>query len=305
MSVCYIENGIITGGHVVKLRHSIATRATICSIIIILIVGILLVQYTYSDAKHALEERMGHELMTVATITASQLNGDVVRAIEPGQENTTAFLDVQNTLNRIRSSSQDIKYIYVMRKAGEKVEFVVDGDYGFDPEAASIGDIYDETSPAMLDGFTVPSADDHFTTDQWGTVLSGYAPIKNSAGVVVGIVGVDMDSDRVIQQQNVIGGTVYVVIIMTALAMAVVIAFFMFTTFRDMRKLIRSAEKVSDGDLNVLIDVWRKDEIGELAEAFNKMVASLNFERKMRQLEPMGPAPVMKDEPQPAKTEEQ
>ncbi len=288
----------------VKLWHSIATRATICSIIIILIVGILLVQYTYNDAKHALEERMGHELMTVATITASQLSGDAIESIRPGQENNTAFLDVQDTLNRIRSSSQDIQYIYVMRKAGEKVEFVVDGDYGFDPEAASIGDVYDETSQAMWDSFTVPSAEDQFTTDQWGTVLSGYAPVKNSNGVVVGIVGVDMDSNRVIQQQNVIGGTVYIVIILTALAMAIVIAFFMFTTFRDMRKLIRSAEKVSGGDLNVLIDVWRKDEIGELAESFNKMVASLNFERKMRQVGPMEPAPGTKDEPMLAETAE-
>ncbi len=283
----------------VKLRHSIATRATICSIIIILIVGILLVQYTYSDAKHALEERMGHELTTVAIITASQLDGNAVETIRPGQENTTGFLGIQNTLNRIRSSSQDIQYIYVMRKAGDKVEFVVDGDYGFDPEAASIGDVYEETTPAMMDGFTLPSADDRFTTDQWGTVLSGYAPIKNTNGVVVGLVGVDMDSNRVIQQQNVIGGTVYVVILLTALAMAIVIAFFMFTTFRDMRKLIRSAEKVSDGDLNVFIDVWRKDEIGELSEAFNKMVASLNFERKMRLVEPMGPVPEQKDTPLP------
>jgi HAMP domain-containing protein len=257
------------------------------------------VQYTYNDAKHALEERMGHELTTVATITASQLDGNAVETIRPGQENSTGFLDIQNTLNRIRSSSQDIQYIYVMRKAGDKVEFVVDGDYGFDPEAAAIGDVYEETTPAMMDGFTLPSADKGFTTDQWGTVLSGYAPIKNSNGVVVGLVGVDMDSNRVIQQQNVIGGTVYIVILLTALAMAIVIAFFMFTTFRDMRKLIRSAEKVSDGNLNVFIDVWRKDEIGELAEAFNKMVASLNFERKMRQVEPMGPVPEQKDIPMP------
>lgn len=31
------------------------------------------------------------------------------------------------------------------------------------------------------------------TTDKWGSYFSAYAPIKNSAGEIVGIVGVDCE----------------------------------------------------------------------------------------------------------------
>ena len=36
------------------------------------------------------------------------------------------------------------------------------------------------------------SSDKDFTSDEWSKVISGYAPIKNRIGEVVGIVGVDI-----------------------------------------------------------------------------------------------------------------
>jgi len=46
---------------------------------------------------------------------------------------------------------------------------------------------------------------------------------------------------------------------------------------RDIKKLNKTANEISTGNTNITIDVKRKDEIGDLAESFGRMVASLKF----------------------------
>ena len=89
-----------------------------------------------------------------------------------------------------------------MRQNGSAVEFVVDADYGIEPDAAIIGEIYPNFAPNLLKGFLQPSTGTEFITDKWGTTLSGYAPIRDGSGGVVGLVGVDMDSHKVIEKQQ-------------------------------------------------------------------------------------------------------
>ncbi len=43
------------------------------------------------------------------------------------------------------------------------------------------------------------------------------------------------------------------------------------------KKLTTAADKVSKGDMSVTIDIKSKDEIGELAESFGRMVTAVKF----------------------------
>jgi adenylate cyclase len=239
--------------------------------------------YTYNETKKALKERQQDELQSVAGVDATQINGTVIAALQPGDENTTAYTAIRDQLGAMRAINPNIKYIYIMRKTGDKVEFAVDADYGTDPEAAMIGDVYEGTNEELMAGFAGLSADKEFTTDQWGTVLSGYAPIKDAGGKVVGLVGVDMASDKVIEQQNFIGNTIYAIVGVSIVIAAIIIGYFVATIMRDINKLNQQAEKISKGDMDVIVDVKRKDEVGDLAESFSRMVASIKFERMMRE----------------------
>ncbi len=86
-----------------------------------------------------------------------------------------------------------------MRKVGNATEYIVDADYSIN-DGAPIGYVCYPTAldTAFLAGFVEPSAEPAFYTAQWGnvtyTAISGYAPIKDSNGTVVGLVGVDMGS---------------------------------------------------------------------------------------------------------------
>ena len=57
--------------------------------------------------------------------------------------------------------------------------------------------MYEEASPELVRSFTTgePFVEGP-STDRWGTWVSGLAPIKDSAGRVVAVMGMDVDATR-------------------------------------------------------------------------------------------------------------
>jgi methyl-accepting chemotaxis protein len=260
-----------------KFFCSLQTKLIASFVLLILIIAGGTFLYTFTETKKALKETMQDELKAVAASIATQINGDSLTVLQTGDEAKTSFQQIRDQLLAVRSAYPDIKFVYTMRKVENKVSFIVDADYGNTQDGASVGDVYEKTNPRLIDGFTQTSADDELTVDQWGTTLSGYAPVKNSTGKIVGLVGIDMSGDRVIQKQNFIGNTIYFIIGIAILVAAIIIGIFSLTIIRDIKKLNHSANEISKGNSDIFIDVKRQDEIGELAESFSRMIASLKF----------------------------
>ncbi|MCU0629802.1 MAG: PAS domain S-box protein [Methanoregulaceae archaeon] len=193
---------------------------TISIILIILILVITsLAVYTISlETQKALKGAVQDKLITVATITSSQIDADEFAQIREGEENTPRFIRIRDQLQQSIKSSSNIRYIYTLRKTGDRIIFVVDGDYGYDQKAARIGTVYLEPDPEMIQGFSSPTATTDFTRDNWGVVLSGYAPIRDDKGRVVGIVGVDMDSSVAIALINQANLVIFIIGIIAMLA---------------------------------------------------------------------------------------
>ncbi|WP_298667615.1 hypothetical protein [uncultured Methanofollis sp.] len=126
------------------------------------------------------------DMKALAADTAARIDGDAMAALQPGDENTTAFIAIRDQLNAVRASNNNITYAYTMRKAGDAVEYVVDAEYGSSKYAAAIGDQYTMSAAdtVILTGFVKPCAGTYTDT-------VAYAPIKNSSGAFVGLVGVD------------------------------------------------------------------------------------------------------------------
>jgi len=190
-------------------RHS---RTLSLVLILLILIGTGVIVYSLSfETRSALKESLQEKLISVAGITASEIDGDAFARLQPGDENSTDFLRVRDQLRHTKDVSPDIHYIYTMRKTGDSAAFVVDADFGYTADAVGIGEPYPEAEPELLAGFSGPSADAEFTTDQWGSVLSGFSPIRNSSGAVVGIVGVDMDSSNVLAEIDRINLILYLV----------------------------------------------------------------------------------------------
>lgn len=126
----------------------------------------------------------------------------------PVYEKTVLMLDA------IRSQNPDIRFAYILRPTDDPTffSFVADADSlhpstPYDLNGDGVinnqdtqtppGTAYDVTStPAIPQALNGPSTTDKPYTDQWGTYMSGFAPIKDSSGKTVAVVGFDIDYTR-------------------------------------------------------------------------------------------------------------
>lgn len=153
-----------------------------------------------------LKQRFELRVTSIASTAAILIDGQAHDRLRTrADENRAEYREIQKVLQDIKKVNPDISYIYTMRKlgtggTGEKWEFVVDTKT---KDPFHIGDVYDATGQdAMKQAEAGVIAEDGLVTDQWGARLSGYAPIKNINGQIVGIVGLHIAADNFHDQER-------------------------------------------------------------------------------------------------------
>jgi len=119
----------------------------------------------------------------------------------------------------------------------------------------------------------VPWVGRAFVVNAW--YITAYSPIKDIDGERIGMLYVGMLEAPYVDLRN------RVVLIFLGIAVASVILLSViayFTTTRisgPIKALLNATKKVADGDLEHRLEIESRDEIGELAESFNRMTAAL------------------------------
>ncbi|MBI4615841.1 MAG: serine/threonine protein kinase [Planctomycetes bacterium] len=133
------------------------------------------------------------------------------------------FKRVHDHIRRVSAENPEVKFIYTLRKLeGEHDwEFVVDRDVDpVDLDGDGEADLEDKAEMGTFPGLKyvwdespemkqtvddlVPRHDPEFSADEFGFVLSGYAPIGDRKGTGGYILGVDMDNSRLTSFRNVV-----------------------------------------------------------------------------------------------------
>lgn len=141
---------------------------------------------------------------SIATAGSLSIDTKVLSAIIRDDDTTPAFLEIKKHLKKIRDLHTSIRYVYIVKQTDKQgiASFWVDAEE--DLELVSpFGEEYDTAqSPMMWEAFSGEAlVEDSFTTDEWGVWLSSYAPVRNSEGHVIAVLGLDMDS-RVITAKH-------------------------------------------------------------------------------------------------------
>ncbi len=265
-------------------RLSFMTWASLVFLCLIIVIAAGTFTVTYQESRSALREATREELISLASIVATQVDGDIFREIEPGDENTPEFLAIRDQLNAIRNSDRNIRYIYTMKKSGDDIIFVVDGDYGIKPDAAVIGQLYPDPPPELFEGFRIPSADREFTSDMWGTFLSGYAPIFDSDGNSVGLAGVDMDESAVVARMDFLGWPMLIGIFGILALCGIGIIFFEVARHRSDKALWESEERYRRFFTTSRDCVFITSRAGEWIDINPSAVALFGFESRKEML---------------------
>ncbi len=252
-----------------KLGAKITLTTMVIAVVVSLLVGIISINYMEESLLNASRAQS----VAMAESAANTIDGDQIAKIQVGDEETENYKQVLEQLQGFLVS-EDIEYIYTMREADGVVQFVVDADT---EEGAAIGEEYEtyDKIDIALGGET--SMDDEVTTDEWGSYYSAFAPIFDSEGNVVAIVGVDCSVDSIDAKISDMTKTL-VIIEIICIIVAFVISMLMGRLMaRNVLTINRKMEELAgtDGDLTQEIKIHSGDEIENVASSFNSFMVKL------------------------------
>lgn len=231
-------------------------------------------------------ETIRRQVASIAATGALSIDGDVHRSIppEPSSASLPAYQGLQSQLKRILAANPGIRYVWTMVRTPERGVTQFIGDVGGGGEKVP-GKRYDARDiPDLWTGFEVPTADRKAVRDAWGVSISGYAPIRNRAGEVVAILGVDVYDQRLYELRQ-----RFFLFLAVSLATALLLGVWTGTwvarrVATPLDRLVKSMRSVEQGNLEEEIRMRTGDEFEDAASAFNRMTGAVRSSRAQLRL---------------------
>lgn len=200
------------------------------------------------------------------------VNGDKLqKVIESESKEIPEYQDLITSMSEAKSKGTARNFYTLLRENDQNTKFLVDVSV----EPSEFLDDYEMSSDIQeaFKGNVVVSKDSY--TDEYGTFISAYAPVKDSSGKIVAVTGIDVDASLFENIKSQMFKTT--IILMTGLAVIIIIIVYSYSKIlsRNISKIKNELEKMSEGNLTEKIDIKTNDEIEEIALSINKVCNSL------------------------------
>ena len=257
-------------------KRGIFKQLFLCLALLLLFGNAVLGLAAYNRSESALFEQIQSNAKNIAQCAAMNVDGNLLQGIVPGDEGNEAYSCIVEQLALFRDNA-DIEYIYTLRQVGEEeFVFIVDSDT---EEPAAIGDECD-TTEALVSAFSqqITTADDEPFSDEWGSHVSAYSPILYD-NQVVGVVGVDISANWIDEQMTALRSLVVITCIVTYVFSMVVLFLLMSKFTNGIKRLSDKVKELAsgEGDLTKKIDIYSRDEIGEIAGYMNEFIDQIRM----------------------------
>jgi adenylate cyclase len=228
-----------------------------------------------SDSQRELQV-MRRYLSVTAESLAVSIDGDSLDSTpktRPAQAQQTLLVD------RFRSVLQrhpDIASIYLLAptRTPTELRFLVDvvrhGIAGIPGEAYDASDV-----PLMLKGFRQPVVEERVTRDRFGLTLSGYAPVKNSQGQSVAVLGVDVNASVIDRIRLETFRDVAISFGITILLLGWLASIVGNHLREPVTRIMDATTAISGGELATRIGLTRNDELGLMSRHIDWMAGQL------------------------------
>ncbi|MGE5423230.1 MAG: methyl-accepting chemotaxis protein, partial [Ignavibacteriales bacterium] len=258
----------------VKIKWSIGTKLLILFILVSILASVIVGYVSYRSAYNSQLDQIKTSLTSLAQGGSLLIDGDQHQQLKPGDESSTNYKQQINILRKYQEKTE-LTYVYTVVKGGKLGgKFILDADPE-DPTA--IGEEYEPT-PQMYKALNgTAGADEEPYTDEWGTFLSGYAPIYNSQGQVVAILGVDIDVSYI----NQMGFNLFLKMALgclLAIIMATIISLIFARRFSNSFEIViaRLGDMANNSaDLTQDIRIHTNDELEVLAYEVNNLMGNI------------------------------
>jgi PAS domain S-box-containing protein len=169
--------------------------------LVLFLVALVGIFTTHQRGAIEYEREVRAHLLDVARAAALLIDGDEHAMLQsPEQEGSEHHHRLIAPLHALLESMPIVRHVYTMVMIDDRVYFVLDAPSPSEPndDVAAVMELYEDADPEMLEalrtGRELVTKD--FYSDQWGTFISAYVPLRDSDGDQIGIVGVDMTAEE-------------------------------------------------------------------------------------------------------------
>jgi serine phosphatase RsbU (regulator of sigma subunit) len=228
-------------------------------------------------------------LEAVTSAVAPGIDGDAhakLQATEATRAATLAdpfFRSLRALGARVLASNERFQEVFTLgdldgRGRGQARIYLSDED-------GEVGKPYDTTRfPAMRRACETGActSDDVLETDEYGTTISGYAPIRDHDGKTVGLFGIDVDVTTVEGMRRELLGILALGAVGAALFSGALGWFLASRISRPVTALSSAMDRVAGGDYTTRSTWTSGDEFGRLSTQFNRMVEGLDERQRLK-----------------------
>ena len=183
------------------LNQVIPVKFILILILASLLVGIFTESTSFSESKHVFKENLRDELARTAILISSQFSADDIQGINSSDEQATRYAALKNKLHKIRTEREEFTRVQIWRISAINETDLVDDSQ--DPGEAGTIHLPDPVIiQQILQSLPGSAADKEYSYEGPDITLTGYAPIVNSQGETIAIVGVTMKVEDIIGQMD-------------------------------------------------------------------------------------------------------
>lgn len=268
-----------------RLRSRLAVKLSLMILAILVILSSALIFLQVRNTKQASEEAIGNFSIHHAEAYAGQFDVKDYQAFLQDAKESDLYWSIREELNQYREQIGAL-YVYTVKIDDQKQPILlIDGQPKDEKTASPIGEVTDVPPAAvdsLLKGESAKSGIIH--NPEYGDYISAYAPLRDSAGKVIGVLGIDTDvSVSKTIYREVLRNSLPLFILMGVLTLVVfvLIALFMTRALRPLGIIVKGAEAIARGDLAEAKKhigakrVRSKDEIGQAYAAMLQMIERL------------------------------
>lgn len=261
------------------MKSSIKIKTLLVVIIATLYSALVSVYISYHTYSNTIDRYYKNTITNIAKSAGSLMDADKIGEYADSLEQDADYDKMLEVLGKIRENN-DIAYLYVQKVVGDKAIAIMDSDLEnpmgfretFDVSSGADTSSLDEGVPAFISN-----------EKGVGWMCSVFAPIKNSSGETVALVGADMSMDEVMNERHQFLITVCVAIalvtILAAVVMVVLITKLVVNPINDVATAaagfvaFQKKGGMEQGEESPIskLNIRTKDEIGNLAKSVKIM----------------------------------
>jgi methyl-accepting chemotaxis protein len=258
-----------------KKIRSIQGKMILCFAILVLVINLITGAMEYKVTIKQQLEDVRQEVSRLATSVALLIDGDDHQKLQTEKaELSREYIDNRDKMLAFLRQAEVADVYTAIEKGDDKISIIIDAT---EEDATSIGYEYDYL-PAMKTAFSgTASADEDMITDEYGTFLSGYAPVKNSEGKVVAIVGIDIDASNILQQREQVIFNVFRNMIISIILAVIFSIFLSRKITKPLHYLVERFKELSSvgGDLTQKIQIKTGDEVEILGDEVTEFIEKI------------------------------